>query len=143
MAERPPVTLTLRWEEGLRFEGEARGHLIRLDGDGSAAVTPVETLGFALASCMASDVVHILRKQRSGLRGCELRFSGRRAETDPRRFLAVELHFVLAGELDAQRVERAIALSRDKYCSVWHSMQPEIELRTTFELSPPAAERSR
>jgi putative redox protein len=134
MAERPPVTLTLRWQEGLRFAGEARGHALLLDGDSDASVTPMETLGFALASCMASDVVHILRKQRGELRGCEVRFSGRRVERDPRRFLAVELHFVLAGDLQADRVERAIALSRDKYCSVWHSMKSDIELQTTFEL---------
>lgn len=130
------MTLTLRWQEGLRFRGEARGHAILLDGDSTASVSPVETLGFALASCMAADVVHILGKQRAPLRGCEVRFSGRRAETDPRRLVAVELHFALAGGLDGERVERAIALSRDKYCSVWHSLRPDIELRTSFEIAP-------
>lgn len=136
MAERPPVTLTLRWQDGLRFQGEARGHRLALDGDSATAVTPVETLGFALASCMASDVVHILRKQRGELRSCSLHFEGRRAERDPRRFVAIQLHFTLAGALDAGRVERAIGLSRQKYCSVWHSMQDDIDLNVTFEIEP-------
>lgn len=135
MAERPPVTLTLSWLDGLRFRGEARGHEILLDGDSAAAVTPVECVGFALASCMASDIVHILGKQRADLRGCDVRFSGRRAATDPRRFLAIELHFAFRGDLAVDRAERAIALSREKYCSVWHSMQPDIELSTSFEIA--------
>lgn len=140
MAERPPITLTLRWQDGLRFKGEARGHEVLLDGNSAASVTPVEALGFALAACMASDVVHILGKQRADLRGCAVRFTGRRAETDPRRFVAIELHFALWGDLAADRVERAIALSRETYCSVWHSMKTDIELTTTFEIaiSPPA-----
>ena len=95
MAQRPPTTLTLRWRDGLRFEGEARGHRVLLDGDSEASVSPVEALGLALASCMASDVVHILRKQRADLRGLEARFSGRRSESEPRRFLAIDLHCTL------------------------------------------------
>jgi putative redox protein len=137
MSERPPTELRLNWEGGMRFRGEAQGgRRMLLDGDGVAGISPVESLGLALASCMGSDLVHILGKQRAELKACDIRFTGRRASQEPRRFLAIDLHFELKGELAPDRVEHAIALSREKYCSVWHSMQPDIELRTTFEIVP-------
>jgi putative redox protein len=136
MSPPPPVELSLLWEGGLRFRGDAKGRGLLLDGDSRAGVSPVEALGFALAACMASDVVHILGRQRATLRGCRVRFTGRRAETDPRRLLAVVTHFALQGELEPAQVERAIALSRDKYCSVWHSLKDDIEFQTSYSIEP-------
>lgn len=136
MSERPPVLLTLTWEDALRFQGDAGGRALVLDGDSQAGVSPVEALGFALAACMGADLVHILKKQRADLRGCEIRLTGRRADTEPRRYLAIELRFVLEGDLEADRVERALALSREKYCSVWHSMRQDVELRVEYEVIP-------
>jgi putative redox protein len=134
MAERPPVTLTLTWLDGLCFEGEAAGRTLLLDGDARAGVSPVEALGFALAACMGADLVHILGKQRAHLTSCEIRFTGRRAESEPRRYLAIELLFVLKGALEPDRVQRAIDLSREKYCSVWHSMRQDVELKVRYEI---------
>ncbi len=136
MAERPPTSLVLTWDGGLRFRADAHGQELLLDGDSEAGVSPVESLGFALASCMGSDLVHILKKQRADLRACEVHFVGRRAGAEPRRFVAIEMRFALVGPLEADRVERAIALSRDRYCSVWHSMRPDIEFKTSFEIAP-------
>ena len=134
MADRPPVSLTLTWQDELRFQGDAGGRSVLLDGDSRAGVSPVEALGFALASCMGADLVHILKKQRADLRSCEIRFTGRRAESEPRRYLAIELLFVLKGSLEPDRVQRAIDLSREKYCSVWHSMRPDVELKIEYEI---------
>jgi putative redox protein len=135
VADRPPVTLTLVWQDELRFQGDAGGRAVLLDGDSRAGVSPVEALGLALASCMGADLVHILKKQRADLRSCEIRFTGRRAESDPRRYLGIELLFVLKGALEPDRVQRALDLSREKYCSVWHSMQQGIALDVAYEIA--------
>ncbi len=137
MLERPPVSLVLTWEGDLRFRGDVTGRGILLDGDSKAGVSPVEALAFALASCMGSDLVHILRKQRADLKACTIHFVGRRAEADPRRFVAIEVRFALQGDLAPDRVERAIALSRNEYCSVWHSLAPDIAFTTSFAIAEP------
>jgi putative redox protein len=133
---RPPVESDLTWVGGLRFRNRSGDSQAVLDGDGLAAASPVQTLAFALCACMASDVVHILQRQRQELRSLGAHFTGWRQEEDPRRFIRMELRFRLEGELDADKVERAIALSREKYCSVLHSLRPDIPFSVAFELVP-------
>jgi len=131
---RPLVVLQLDWQGDLRFAGRSGETGMALDGDGRAAVSPVQALAFALAACMASDVVHILRKGRLDLGALQARLTGERAPEDPRRFLKIALQFIVSGEVPADKVERAIALSLEKYCSVWHSLRQDIELTTSFEV---------
>jgi putative redox protein len=88
----------------------------------------MQALAFAFAGCMAMDVVYMLRKGRHDLRGCRLDLSGERAQTNPHRFVAFELRFTVTGNVPADAVERAIQLSREKYCSVWHSLREDITL---------------
>jgi putative redox protein len=132
---RPTVSVELDWEGDLRFRGRAGDHEIVLDGDGRAAVSPVQALALALAGCMASDVVHILVKGRTPPQALRARLQGERAGEEPRRLLAVDLRFDVRGEVPADKVERAIALSREKYCSVWHSLRPDIAFTTSFEVT--------
>ncbi len=132
---RPPVTLEMEWEGGLRFRGRAGAREMRLDGDSGSAVSPVEALVLALGGCMASDVVHILVKGRVDVKGVSARLVADRAPEDPRRLVRVDLRFALRGPLPADKVERAIALSREKYCSVWHSLKPDIAFTTSFGVS--------
>ena len=66
----------------------------------------------------------------------DVKFVGVRADDDPHRFLKIELHFTVRGNVPAAAVERAIDLSRETYCSVWHSMRQDIEFTTTFEVVP-------
>jgi putative redox protein len=132
----PPVTIELAWEGDLRFAGEADGVRITLDGDKKAGPSPVQALVFALAGCMAADVVDILRKGRLPLRGFHARLTAARAATPPRRLTAVTLHFVVSGDVPPDRVDRAIGLSRETYCSVWHSLRQDIDFRTSFEVRP-------
>jgi len=133
---RPPVTVEMEWEGGLRFRGRAGEREVRLDGDSGSAVSPVEALVLALGGCMASDVVHILVKGRVELKGLTARLAGERAPEDPRRLVRVDLRFAVRGPVPADKVERAIALSREKYCSVWHSLRPDIAFTTSFEVAP-------
>jgi putative redox protein len=132
---RPPVTVEMEWEGGLRFRGRAGPRELRVDGDSGDAVSPVEALVLALGSCMASDVVHILVKGHLELKGLTARLVAERAPEEPRRLVRVDLRFTVRGPVPADKVERAIALSRDKYCSVWHSLRPDIAFTTSFDLS--------
>jgi putative redox protein len=134
----PTLEADLTWVGGLRFRNRCGESQATLDGDGEAGVSPVQALAFALSSCMASDVVHILKRQRQELTALSARFTGWRAEQDPRRFLRIDLRFRLEGPLDADKVERAIVLSREKYCSVLHSLQPDIAFTVAYELAQPA-----
>ena len=130
-----PVTVEMEWEGGLRFRGRAGDRELRLDGDSVSAVSPVEALVLALGGCMASDLVHILVKGRVDVKGVVARLTAERAPEDPRRLVRVDLRFAVRGLVPADKVERAIALSREKYCSVWHSLRPDIAFTTSFEIS--------
>lgn len=130
------VELELTWQGDLRFAGRSGEVIVLLDSASMAGPSPVQSLAFALAGCMAIDVVHILAKGRAGLAGLTARLVGERAQQDPRRLVKVDLHFELRGSVARDRVERAIELSRGKYCSVWHSLRPDIDLRTSFEVRP-------
>ena len=94
----------------------------------------MQVLAAALAGCMAADVVEILTKSRLPLEGLDARLEGGRAGEPPKRLLTARLHFKVKGDLPDDRVERAIALSREKYCSVWHSLRQDIEFQTSFEV---------
>ena len=107
-----------------------------IDGDSVAGPSPVEALGLALASCMGVDVADIVRKGRFDLRGLTTALVAERAPEPPSRFTAVTLHFRLEGDVPAHAVERAIALSHEKYCSVWHSLRQDIVFSTSFEVGP-------
>jgi putative redox protein len=131
-----PVELSVEWRGEQRIVGWAEGVEVTLDGAGRAGPTPVQTVAFGLASCMAIDVVHILTKGRFTVTGLAARLSGERAAEDPRRYLAFALHFTVRGDIPPDKIERALALSREKYCSVWHSLRQDMALVTTFEVSP-------
>ena len=127
--------LTLRWTEKLAFDVSAGAHTIVTDGDSRAGLSPVQLLGAALGGCMATDVALILTRGRQPLRGLEVELHATRADSDPRRFVSVRIHFAVQGLVDPAQLERAIALSRDKYCSVWHSLRQDITLETTTSIT--------
>ena len=88
----------------------------------------------AVAGCMAVDVADIITKGRHELRGLTARLTAERAADPPRRFVSVSLHFEIDGPVPEAAVERALQLSRDKYCSVWQTCRQDIPLSTTFEV---------
>ena len=105
-----------------------------LDSASVAGPSPMQALAYGLAGCMAIDVVHILKKGRQDLRGLHVRLTGVRADTEPRRFVSMDLHYAVTGHVAPDVVQRAVDLSREKYCSVWHSMRQDIELNITFSI---------
>jgi putative redox protein len=134
--KKPPVPASLVWTGDLRFRAASGTAEITLDGASAAGPSPVQTLAFSLAGCRAMDVVDILRRGRHAPTTFNVTLVGHRADSNPHRFLRIELHFSVHGHVPAGAVERAVALSRDKYCSVWHSMRQDIDLTTTFEVDP-------
>jgi putative redox protein len=83
---------------------------------------------------MCVDLVHILQKGRHELSGVRARLTAERAADDPRRLVAAALHFIVQGAVPSDAVERALELSRAKYCSVWHSLRQDIRLRMMFDV---------
>lgn len=130
-----PTTLELVWEHDLVFKGHSADASIVLDSAGQAGPSPVQALAFALAGCMGMDIVHILRKGRLDLRGLKVALTAERAPEDPHRITAVAMDFTLTGDLPKDQIQRAIDLSHDKYCSVWHSMRQEVTFEATFSVS--------
>jgi len=106
-----------------------------MDSDGEIGPSPMQFLLLALAGCMAIDVRLILEKSRVPLDGLEVRIDGDRAETQPRRFEAIRLTYLVSGPgpEHASRLDRAIRLSREKYCSVLHSLDPGIDIDIRVE----------
>jgi putative redox protein len=127
-AETKQVTLT--WQEGLIFRGgEPGGPVTTIDGDNAAAPGPMLTLLLAAAACTGADVVAILEKMRVPPRELRIEASGARREQEPRRYTAIHLEYHVAGDgIDEVKARRAIDLSITKYCSVVHSLAPDIRI---------------
>lgn len=132
---KPPITASLTWEGDLRFRAVAGPNTLIFDSDSQAGPSPPQVVAMALAGCMAIDVADIVIKGRHRLTALAARITGERAEEPPRRFTHFTLHFEVTGDVPEHAVERAIQLSRDKYCSVWHSLRADTALDTTFEVT--------
>ncbi|WP_119289770.1 OsmC family protein [Azohydromonas sediminis] len=134
---------TVQWlaDSGMAFVAETgSGHLLAMDGapDGGGrnlAPRPMETLLAGAGGCTAYDVVLILKRGRHDVRGCQVKMSAERAAADPKVFTRIALHFVVRGKgLPAAAVERAIALSHEKYCSATAMLAKTAEIVTSFEI---------
>lgn len=132
---KPPLAASLTWTGDLTFAVESGNQRLTLDGRSETGPSPVQTLAFSIGGCMAMDVVDILRKGRHPITGLNVSFVGDRAQTPPHRFLAVTLHFSILGAVPAEAVQRAIGLSREKYCSVSNSLRGDIVFKTSFEVT--------
>lgn len=114
----------VKWLENALFLGESgSGHAIVMDGPPESGgknlgPRPMETLLMGMGGCAAFDVVYILQKGRHLVRACEAFLEAERADSDPKVFTRIHLHFVVTGKgLSDTAVSRAIQLSAEKYCS--------------------------
>ena len=133
---KPPISATLTWLGDLKFRASTPRTDITLDSDGTDGPTPPEAVAMALAGCMAIDLADIIIKGRHPLTSLEARITGERREDSPRHFVSFTLRFTVGGNVPPHAIQRAIDLSRDKYCSVWHSLRQDIQLEITFEAAP-------
>ncbi len=133
-------SIQLDWAgAGLRFSGkgvEPVTPAVVIDGDGNEGPSPMLTLLLAAAACSGSDVVVLLEKMRVRLRSLSIEVYGTRRDEEPRRYVELGFRYRLAGEaLDRTKAERAVSLSLDKYCSVVHSLAPDIDVGYDIELA--------
>ena len=133
---KPPITATLTWQGGLRFAARTGTTEIVLDSESSAGPSPPQAVAIALAGCMAIDVADIVTKGRHAFSALEATIVGERKADPPSHFVRFTLHVIITGNVPALAVERAIRLSREKYCSVWHSLRHDIQFDTSFEVRP-------
>ena len=131
---------------GMGFVAETgSGHVLVMDGAPDAtrpdnggqnlAPRPMETVLAGTGGCTAYDVVLILKRGRHQVTACSVQLSSERAESDPKVFTRIHMHFVVTGrELDASAVERAIALSHEKYCSASIMLGKTAAITTSFEV---------
>ena len=121
------------------------GHTLVMDGAPDAAKAengganlaprPMETVLAGTGGCTAYDVVLILKRGRHDVRGCSVKLSSERATADPKVFTKIHMHFTVTGKgLAASAVERAIAMSHDKYCSATIMLGKTAEITTSFEV---------
>jgi uncharacterized OsmC-like protein len=129
-----PVTLSLDWIKDMEFKSSAGFPAIELHSTSPGIASPPQALAYAVMACMAMDVVHVLKKTRCDLKALTVRFAGERATESPRRFVSMRLHFDLTGQTAAHIVERAIELSRTRYCSVWNTLRTDVTLETSFSI---------
>ena len=132
----PMVKTTLVWERDLVFTGATpQGYEIEFDAQAQWGCKPTEALLLSLAGCMGIDIVSILTKMRMTPASFRIEIEGERNPTPPQYYKAVELVLFMAGKnLDPGKVDRAIALSRDKYCSVYNSLRPDLALNVRYVL---------
>ena len=126
------VDIGVRWEgRGLEFTARGRaGVEVLIDGNTQTSISPVETLLVALATCMASDIMDIGVKMRLPITSLEVKASGMRNPEPPRRYLSARLEFLVGGvsDEDAPKLDRALALSEEKYCSVIHTLRKDLQV---------------
>lgn len=134
---KPATSVDLTWTRDLVFTATGtRDRSLVTDGHSQAGFSPVELLAIATAGCMAIDVVHILGKSRRPPTALRAQFTGTRSDAEPHRFVGVRLTFEIEGDVVPSIVDRAVQLSRDKYCSVWNSLREDITLDVVTRLIP-------
>ena len=130
----------VKWVEGVSFVGESQtGHAIVIDGapeygGRNRGMRPMEAVLLGAAACTAFDVVLILKKARQPIADCSVDAEAERAATEPKVFTKIHLRYAVAGRgLDPKQVERAVKLSKDKYCSATAMLAKTAEI--TFEIA--------
>jgi putative redox protein len=125
----------------MSFVGESgSGHSVVMDGPPelggrNLGVRPMEMLLLGLGGCASFDVVLILQKSKQQVLDCEVQIEAERADKEPKVFTRIHLHFVVSGRnLSAEKVERAIKLSAEKYCSASIMLAKTAEVTHDFEL---------
>lgn len=131
----------VNWVEGAMFIGESpSGHAVVMDGPPEGGgrnlgVRPMEMLLMGMGGCSAYDVVQILGKSRQKISDCWVELTAERADEIPKVFTRIHAHFVVVGEgVAADKVERAVALSADKYCSASIMLGQMAEITHDFEI---------
>ena len=135
------MNINVSWAGEALFVGEtASGHKILMDGPPEGGghdlgPRPMEMLLLGTGSCSSYDVISILKKSRQDVNACEVEISSTRADTEPKVFTDINIHFKVTGkDLKEKQVERAVSLSAEKYCSASIMLGAIAKITHTFEI---------
>lgn len=135
------MKMRIKWVQDVSFLAETgSGHAVLMDGAPEAgghnlAPRPMEMLLVGLGGCTAFDVVTILKRGRAMIADCVVEIAAERATTEPKVFTAIKLHFIVTGkQLDTHKIERAIKLSAEKYCSASAMLGAVAKITHDFEV---------
>ncbi len=135
------MKVRVKWVEAVSFLAQSEsGHAVLMDGPPEGGgrnlgPRPMEMLLMGMAGCSTYDVIHILKKGRADVRDCVVEVDADRADTDPKVFTKIHLHFIVTGRgLKAEAVERAIKLSAEKYCSASIMLGQVVPITHDFEV---------
>jgi putative redox protein len=131
----------VKWVQDVMFVGESgSGHAVVMDGAPEAGgrnlgLRPMELVLLGVGGCTSFDVVSILKKQRQNVYDCVAELQAERADSDPKVFTKIHIHFVVTGKaLKDEQVKRAIELSADKYCSASIMLKPGVEITHDYKI---------
>jgi putative redox protein len=133
-------TVAIKWVESRLMTGvDSFGHPLVMGSWPEkepewAGLKPSDLLLLAAASCSGYDVILILTRQREPLQGLEITCTGEQMSEQPYAFTNIHLHYKVKGPVKPQKVDRAIRLSQDKYCSVINTLKPAVEITSDFEI---------
>ncbi|MEK6777063.1 MAG: OsmC family protein [bacterium] len=132
----PVLKGTVAWKENLLFEGRTQvGYEFEMDGNIQWGCAPSESLLLSLAGCMGIDVVSFLKKMRVELASLKIDIEGERNPTPPQYFKAVNMRIHASGKgLTENKMKRAVSLSHEKYCSVYHSLRKDLKVHVDYEI---------
>jgi putative redox protein len=132
----PTTKALLTWKNDLCFTGMTLpGYEIEFDANAQMGCKPTEALLLSLAGCMAIDIVNILQKMRVRLEGFRMELKGERNPDPPQFFRSIEFVMHISGKgLESRKVDRAVSLSRDKYCSVYNTLRKDLEFKVSYVL---------
>jgi putative redox protein len=141
----PIVKATLSWDRELIFTGRTNeGYEIEFDAHVQWGCKPTDALLLSLAGCMAIDVVMFLQKMKATIADFKMELIGDRNPTPPQYYKTIEIIMNIAGKgLDEKKVDRAVNLSHEKYCSVYNSLRKDLEVKVKYILEDkePAASK--
>ncbi len=128
---------TLTWDKDLIFVGRTnRGYEVEFDAEQQWGCSPTETLLLSVAGCMGIDMISFLKKMKCEIKSYKMDIVGERNPTPPQYYTAMEMIIAVSGSgLTAKKLERAISLSHEKYCSVYHTLRKDMKMKVdyTFE----------
>ena len=135
------MNISVNWVDGMLMVGKSHsGHSITMDGPPeiggeNLGVRPMEMLLLGVAGCTMIDVVTTLKKMRQDLTNCETKLSAERADEHPKVFTDIHIQFIIKGQdLDPKKVEKAITLSAEKYCSASIMLGETASITHDFEI---------
>ena len=135
--EKVPITTKgfLSWEKDLVFTARIRGYQFEFDPKAVEGCWPTDTLIMSLAGCLAIDVLMFLQKMRAEIKEFEIETSGERNPTPPQYYKSIEMVIHISGKgITPKKLDRAISLSQEKYCSVYHSLRKDLTVTVRYEI---------